>query len=138
MDFGGISDLIDKFGGFWGKSLLVVLWMALMATGIHVILIYFAEPLFRFFEAHDFASLIHLSSNVWTDIIAVLVVIIFTLIVSVFSAFLVVWFLLRLIGALFNEIFKSRATPSSKTSPESDQTKHAHTAGFASPKIDGL
>jgi len=105
VDIGNALELIDKkLPGWMTWSLLVVLWMALMSAGVHVAYIFVFAPGLRFLANHNFASFVHLSSKIWIDIFVMIGVLVFILIVSVFSAILVVWFL---IAAFIAPIFKA-------------------------------
>jgi len=119
VDFGGFLELIDKkFPGWMIKSLLAVLWLAAIGAGFHFIYIYLGAPILRSLTAHDFASIIHLSSKIWIDVLVMLGLLVFILIVSVCSAFLVIWFLLAVFIAPIFKAFQRTKTAEEGTATE--------------------
>lgn len=116
MDFGNALELIvKKLPGWMSWSLLVVTWMAMMSGSIHLAYIWVFAPGLRFLATHNFASIIHLSSKIWIDVLVMLGVMVFIFAASIFAAFLViVFFLVYFVAPIFKAF-----QPKSKDGEES-------------------
>lgn len=122
MDFGNLVEQVEqRFGKVMGYSLVGSFWLAAVSFSLHMVYIDLAAPLYHFVSTHNFARIIHYPSNVWTDILFVIGLIVFILIVTACSAFIVIWFFLRLLAAIIVPIvnaFKLRAPTSTETKPQ--------------------
>lgn len=118
MEFNSILELVDKRLGKWMFiTLLLSLWAAGVAWGLHTAYDNLGAPIYRFVSTHNVANLIHYPSAVWTDILLAFGMVVFVLIVSVCSAVLVIWFFLSLLRQIFKSFSDAwKATP--KISPE--------------------
>lgn len=127
-DYSGITELVEKkLGKFYGRTALFCIWMAIVSVSINETYMKLGKPLYHIVSTHNFTSIIHIPTNVWTDILVVVGLIVIILIISGIVAAIALWIVLAIFAHYIilpiANIFKKRdGDPAAAKKPVDEST----------------